>query len=372
MLPSAEFGKVDILINNAGLTHPQRVLDVGLFEWRNTLDVNLLAPLLLTQCFAPGMIEQRSGKIVNITSRAGLGALEEHAAYSVSKAGLQLLTMTMAVEFGPHNIQTNAIAPTVIATPMAEAVWTPGPRTDFKLAGVPMGRFGKPHEVAERCAVPGVAAVRLCERSDSAGGRRRGSALKALILNSPLDLAVRDIPDPGAPGPGDVRVSVRSVGICGSDVHYYEHGRIGDFVLREPMVLGHEAAGVVDAVGEGVESLSPGDAVAMEPGVPCGACRECRIGRYNLCKDVRFWATPPHDGVLAEYVIASCCADLPATGPPDNRGRRAHGAARCRSARLRTRRRAAGLRGGYKWRRDHRMCDAHGSLGLRGVAGHCG
>ena len=144
-----EFGKVDILINNAGLTHPQRVLDVGLFEWRNTLDVNLLAPLLLTQCFAPGMIERRSGKIVNITSRAGLGALEEHAAYSASKAGLQLLTMTMAVEFGPHNVQANAIAPTVIATPMAEAVWTPGPRTDFKLAGVPMGRFGKPREVAE-------------------------------------------------------------------------------------------------------------------------------------------------------------------------------------------------------------------------------
>ena len=143
-----EFGKVDILINNAGLTHPQRVLDVGLPEWRNTLDVNLLAPLLLTQCFAPGMIERRSGKIVNITSRAGLDALEEHAAYSASKAGLQLLTMTMAVEFGPHNIQTNAIAPTVIATPMAEAVWTPGPRTDFKLAGVPMGRFGKPLEVA--------------------------------------------------------------------------------------------------------------------------------------------------------------------------------------------------------------------------------
>ena len=189
----AEFGKVDILINNAGLTHPQNILDVGLFEWRNTLDVNLLAPLLLTQSFAPGMIERRSGKIVNITSRAGLGALEEHGAYSASKAGLQLLTMTMAVEFGPHNIQTNAIAPTVIATPMAEAVWTPGPRTDFKLAGVPMGRFGKPHEVAERRAVPGVAAVGLCERSDSAGGRRRGSALKALVLNNPLDLAVRDV-----------------------------------------------------------------------------------------------------------------------------------------------------------------------------------
>lgn len=127
--------------------------------------------------------------------------------------------------------------------------------------------------------------------------------MKALVLNSPLDLAVRDVPDPGAPGPGEVRVSVRSVGICGSDVHYYEHGRIGDFVLRAPMVLGHEASGVVDAVGDEVESLAPGDVVAMEPGVPCGACRECRTGRYNLCKDVRFWATPPYDGVLADYVL---------------------------------------------------------------------
>ncbi len=144
-----EFGRVDILVNNAGLTHPQMLLDVGLWEWRNTLDVNLLAPLLLAQSFAPGMIDRRSGKIVNVTSRAGLGALEEHAAYSASKAGLQLLTMTMAVEFGPHNIQSNGIAPTVIATPMAEAVWTPGPRTDFKLAGVPMGRFGLPREVAD-------------------------------------------------------------------------------------------------------------------------------------------------------------------------------------------------------------------------------
>ncbi len=122
-------------------------------------------------------------------------------------------------------------------------------------------------------------------------------------MNSPLNLAVHDVPDPGEPGPGQVRVQVQSVGICGSDVHYYEHGRIGDFVLKSPMVLGHEAAGVVHQVGEGVESLSPGDLVAMEPGVPCGICTECKSGRYNLCRDVRFWATPPYDGALAEFVL---------------------------------------------------------------------
>ncbi len=127
--------------------------------------------------------------------------------------------------------------------------------------------------------------------------------MKAVILNKPLDLVMGDVPDPGAPGPGEVRVRVGAVGICGSDVHYYEHGRIGDFVVRAPMVLGHETAGVVDAAGQGVRHLKPGDRVAMEPGVPCGSCPTCREGRYNLCPDVRFWATPPVHGSLAEYVV---------------------------------------------------------------------
>ena len=142
---------------------------------------------------------------------------------------------------------------------------------------------------------------------------RRG-IVKALVLNGPLDLELNDLPDPGAPGPGQVRVQVKAVGVCGSDVHYYEHGRIGDFVVEEPMVLGHEAAGVIEAVGRDVKTLAPGDAVAMEPGVPCGSCRECRIGRYNLCKEVRFWATPPIDGVLAEFALhpAAMTYKLPA------------------------------------------------------------
>ncbi len=138
--------------------------------------------------------------------------------------------------------------------------------------------------------------------------------MKALTLNGPLDLGLIDRPDPGSPGPGQVRVGVKAVGICGSDIHYYEHGRIGDFIVKDPMILGHEAAGVVEAVGEGVRALAPGDLVAMEPGVPCGACRECRTGRYNLCRSVRFWATPPHDGVLADFVLhpAAMTYKLPA------------------------------------------------------------
>jgi L-iditol 2-dehydrogenase len=92
------------------------------------------------------------------------------------------------------------------------------------------------------------------------------------------------------------------VGVCGSDIHYYEHGRIGSFVVREPMILGHESAGRVVANGPEASKHAVGDRVTLEPGVPCGKCRECRSGRYNLCQDVRFFATPPIDGVFCNYV----------------------------------------------------------------------
>ncbi|WP_416841447.1 NAD(P)-dependent alcohol dehydrogenase [Haloferax sp. DFSO52] len=105
-----------------------------------------------------------------------------------------------------------------------------------------------------------------------------------------------------SPGPDDVLVAVSDVGICGSDVHYYEHGRIGDYVVENPLVLGHESAGEVVEVGENVSTLEPGDRVALEPGVPCRRCSHCKEGDYHLCEAVRFMATPPHDGAFAEYV----------------------------------------------------------------------
>jgi len=127
--------------------------------------------------------------------------------------------------------------------------------------------------------------------------------MKALILNRPGDIAIGEMPDPGPPGPGEVRIRVGAVGICGSDVHFFERGHIGDFVVREPLVLGHEAAGTVESVGAGVDTLTPGDRVAMEPGIPCGRCDLCSVGRYHLCPEMRFWATPPVHGALAEYVV---------------------------------------------------------------------
>ncbi|WP_045234803.1 NAD(P)-dependent alcohol dehydrogenase [Deinococcus pimensis] len=125
---------------------------------------------------------------------------------------------------------------------------------------------------------------------------------RASVLHGLRDLRW-DTRDVRAPGPREVRVHVRRVGVCGSDVHYYTHGRIGAFVVDAPLVLGHEVMGVVEAVGEDVTRLRPGDRVALEPGVPCRHCPYCKRGEYNLCPDMTFMATPPVNGALAEHVV---------------------------------------------------------------------
>lgn len=125
--------------------------------------------------------------------------------------------------------------------------------------------------------------------------------MRAAVLAEPGRIEFEDRPRP-EPGPEEVVVDVEAVGVCGSDLHYYEHGRIGDYVVESPLVLGHESASVVAAVGEDVASHAVGDRVAMEPGIPCGHCEHCRSGHYNRCPDVTFMATPPVDGAFAEAV----------------------------------------------------------------------
>jgi L-iditol 2-dehydrogenase len=127
------------------------------------------------------------------------------------------------------------------------------------------------------------------------------TTMKVALLRGVEDLVIEERPVPVA-GPGQVLVQINSVGVCGSDVHYYEHGRIADFVVREPMILGHESGGVITAVGPGVDPRRVGQRVSVEPGVPDLTCQECKEGRYNLCPQMRFFATPPIDGSLAEYV----------------------------------------------------------------------
>lgn len=126
--------------------------------------------------------------------------------------------------------------------------------------------------------------------------------MRAAVLHGVGDVRIEERPVPGA-GPGEVVVRVSSVGVCGSDTHYYDHGRIGRFVVDSPLVLGHEAAGEVASLGPGVTSLAVGQRVSVEPGVPDLTCPQCLAGRYNLCPGMRFFATPPVDGALAEYVV---------------------------------------------------------------------
>jgi len=131
-----------------------------------------------------------------------------------------------------------------------------------------------------------------------------------LYKTGDIRLENQDIPKPG---PGQVLLRMDSVGICGSDVHYWTHGAIGDFIVKAPMVLGHEAAGVVTEVGDGVTNVREGDRVAIEPGVPCRACSYCKAGVYNLCPQMSFCATPPVHGNLCRHYVhaADFCYKLP-------------------------------------------------------------
>jgi D-xylulose reductase len=127
--------------------------------------------------------------------------------------------------------------------------------------------------------------------------------MEALVLERQHELTIRDIKVDETLGPHDVRIALRTVGVCGSDVHYYENGRIGQFVVREPMILGHEASGKIIEVGAQVHHLKVGDRVCMEPGIPDPNGKATLLGMYNLDPAVRFWATPPVHGVLRPSVV---------------------------------------------------------------------
>jgi len=128
--------------------------------------------------------------------------------------------------------------------------------------------------------------------------------MKAAVLHKALDMRIEEVEAPKI-GPNEVLVRIKSVGICGSDVHYYLHGRAASFVVTEPLILGHECAGEVAEVGDEVRRVEVGQRVVIEPGFPCRKCHFCKEGRYNLCRDLRFYGTPPGNGAFAEYASAS-------------------------------------------------------------------
>jgi D-xylulose reductase len=127
--------------------------------------------------------------------------------------------------------------------------------------------------------------------------------MKAMVLEEIRRAQLRDIAVPTEVGPADVKIAMKAVGICGSDLHYYLHGKIGPFVVKEPMILGHEGAGEVIAVGSAVTNLKAGDRVCMEPGIPDWTSRASQLGLYNLDPAVRFWATPPVHGCLVPEIV---------------------------------------------------------------------
>ncbi|MBC7188725.1 D-threitol dehydrogenase [Candidatus Aerophobetes bacterium] len=142
-----KMGRIDVLVNNAGVSHLSPAEKLTEEQWDKTMAVNLKAAFFLSQQVGRHMIERRYGKIVNIASQAGVIALEEHAAYVASKAGLIGITKVLALEWGKYNINVNAVAPTVIMTPMGEKAWS-GKKGEEFLKKIPLGRFGKPEEVA--------------------------------------------------------------------------------------------------------------------------------------------------------------------------------------------------------------------------------
>jgi L-iditol 2-dehydrogenase len=125
--------------------------------------------------------------------------------------------------------------------------------------------------------------------------------MKAAVMNRPFDIEIQELPVPVV-GKDEVLIKVMAVGVCGSDIHYYEHGKIGRYVVEKPIILGHECSGIVAKIGEDVTRFKVGDRVGIEPGVTCGRCEQCKSGRYNLCQEVQFLATPPVDGAFAQYI----------------------------------------------------------------------
>ncbi|MEB7502890.1 NAD(P)-dependent alcohol dehydrogenase [Arthrobacter koreensis] len=133
------------------------------------------------------------------------------------------------------------------------------------------------------------------------------------VLDGPGKLRLEERPVP-TPGPGEVLVRITSVGVCGSDTHYFQEGRIGSFVVEAPLVLGHEASGRIEAAGSGVDPALVGQRVSLEPGIPQPYSKQTLAGHYNLDPDVRFFATPPVDGAFAEYVVHPAAFAHPVSG----------------------------------------------------------
>ncbi len=138
--------------------------------------------------------------------------------------------------------------------------------------------------------------------------------MKSIVLNKPHSFEVVEIASPEIKNPGDVLIRIKSVGVCGSDIHYYSDGKIGDQIVAYPFRIGHECAGIVEQIGADVKNVIPGDRIAIDPLVSCGKCTQCLSGRFHTCLNQKFLGCPGQlEGALAEYLVlpSQCCYKIP-------------------------------------------------------------
>lgn len=134
--------------------------------------------------------------------------------------------------------------------------------------------------------------------------------MKAALLNGIKQFEIRQVPDPKIINGSDVLIRIKTVGVCGSDIHYYTAGRIGSQIVQYPFIIGHEAAGIVEQVGKKVKRVKPGRRITIEPAVSCGSCDQCKAGREHTCRKLLFLGCPKQlDGCLCEYIVMpeKCC-----------------------------------------------------------------
>ncbi len=166
-----------------------------------------------------------------------------------------------------------------------------------------MCRHAQKHGPEDIGALPAAKTYLATHPRSSEENRSMKGKMQAAVLHKPLDMRIEEVDIPQI-GPHEILVKMKRVGVCGSDIHFYLEGRIGSFVVKEPLILGHECSGEVAEVGNEVTQLEAGQRVVVEPGFVCGKCQYCREGRYNLCREVQFYGAPPYHGAFAEYVPA--------------------------------------------------------------------
>ncbi|MCX6254961.1 MAG: alcohol dehydrogenase catalytic domain-containing protein, partial [Bacteroidia bacterium] len=139
--------------------------------------------------------------------------------------------------------------------------------------------------------------------------------MKAMMLTGIRQMEMKDIPEPVLIKPNDVKIRMIVLGICGSDIHYYTHGRIGSQKVKYPFTVGHEGAGIIVEVGQAVKRVKPGDTIAIEPAMPCWECDQCLTGRHHTCRKLKFLGCPGQaEGCLMEYIVMPEESCLPLSG----------------------------------------------------------